>query len=334
MLTADALVSVVVPVYNGERYVRTTLESALAQSYPNLEVIVVDDGSTDGTPGEIAAVASRDGRLRAFRNKNAGVAAARNLGISHARGSLIAPMDADDLWHPDKIARQVSVLNASDPDVGLVYCWTIHIDENDVIIPSVKDLGAKETYRGCVTSELAVSNFIETSSVPLFKRSCFEKVGGYDAHLEQAEDWKLYLELSEICEFAVVPEYLVGYRQYTTSLSGDVSSMAASQAGVFRWLTEKWPNLPQEVGRERAYRADCYLAMKALNNDRFRQAAYYRARAHISQPKKVLDLSNLGFAARLLIRLTGLRPAALRLGRPTVSFQDFIAAKPSGSAMA
>src|ERR1700722_6259913 len=118
----DALVSVVVPVYNGESYLGKTLAFALAQSYQPLEVVVVDDGSTDATPEVIAAIAARDSRLRFFRRKKGGVAAARNYGISQACGRLIAMLDADDLWHPQKVALQAAVMNASPSEVGLVYC--------------------------------------------------------------------------------------------------------------------------------------------------------------------------------------------------------------------
>jgi glycosyltransferase involved in cell wall biosynthesis len=327
-MTEDPLVSVVIPVYNGERYLRRTLESALAQTYNPLEVIVVDDGSTDGSPDIITTISARDSRMRSFRKKNGGVASARNYGISQARGNLIATMDGDDLWHPGKIARQVSVLNALPANVGLVYCWAIEIDEDDAVIPPARDIAAKQTFRGHVTTELAIENFVETSSIPLFRRAFFERVGGYDVELPQgAEDWKLYLALSEICEFEVIPEYLVGYRQYSASLSRDASGMAASQDGVIRWLTEKWPSLPEEIKRERTYRADCYLATKALSNNKFRQAVYFRARAHKARPEKLLGFENIAFAARLLLRTIGLSPGGFRHGRSAVSFQDFIATR-------
>jgi glycosyltransferase involved in cell wall biosynthesis len=106
-MTINAPVTVVIPVYNGECFIDRTLASALAQTYDPLEVVVVDDGSTDRTPIIVEAAAARDNRIRLLRAQKSGVAAARNLGITEARGKLIAPLDADDLWHPEKIARQV-----------------------------------------------------------------------------------------------------------------------------------------------------------------------------------------------------------------------------------
>jgi glycosyltransferase involved in cell wall biosynthesis len=325
----NELISVVVPVFNGERYLEKTLRSALAQTYQPLEVVVVDDGSTDGTSDIIAAIAASDSRLRPFRKEKGGVAAARNYGISQARGKLVAMLDADDLWHPEKVARQVAVMNSSSDNVGLVYCWAIEIDENDTVIPSLKQIGTKQSHQGQVTAQLATGCFVETSSAPLIKKACIEQVGGYDIDLQPqgAEDWKLYLALSGVCEFAVIPEYLVGYRQYGASLSRDVSGMAGSMDLVAQWLTRHWPDLPEEVGRARTYQTDTYLAMKALNNNQFRKALHYRVRAHAAYPKRAFDSSNFGFLARILIRMAGLKPAMFKSGGSAIPFHDFIAGR-------
>src|SRR5579862_4587648 len=121
------LVSVVVPVWNSERFLKKTVESVLAQTYRRLELIVVDDGSTDRSPDIVKSIAAHDDRVRLFRTENRGAAAARNLGISQSRGPFVALLDNDDLWHPEKIARQVEVLRRSPPEVGLVYCWQVEI---------------------------------------------------------------------------------------------------------------------------------------------------------------------------------------------------------------
>ena len=92
-------------------------------------------------------------------------------------------MDHDDLWHPEKIARQVGVMQASSPAVGLVYCWSITIDENDLLIPAVASLRRKSSAQGRVTAQLAKSNFLDNSSSPLIKRSCIDAVGGCDIDL-------------------------------------------------------------------------------------------------------------------------------------------------------
>lgn len=331
-MVKDALVSVIIPVHNGERFIERTLASALAQTYEPLEFIVVDDGSTDCAPKLIEAAAARDSRIRLFRTEKSGVAATRNFGNSKARGDLIASLDADDLWHPKKIARQVDVMKASSAKVGLVYCWSIEIDENDFVISSVRHLGLQCTYQGRVTADLATRCFIETASSPLIKRSCIEAVGGYDMALtpQGADDWKLYLALSEICEFAVVPEYLVGYRQWSGSLSRDMARIAGSIESVDRWITKKWPDLPEELGRKRTYEIYGYLALRAIERNQFRKALYFRAKAYRAGPAKLLGRSDFKFFGHLLFRMIGLRAAIFRQRgwafRPFVPFAELEAA--------
>jgi glycosyltransferase involved in cell wall biosynthesis len=290
----ESLVSIVVPVYNGERFLGATLASALAQTYYPVEVIVVDDGSTDGTATLVDAAAASDNRVRFFRTRNSGAAKARNFGISKARGKLIAPLDADDLWHPEKIARQVKIMRASSAEVGLVYCWSIDIDEDDLVISPVEP---KRAAQGRVTAELVETNFLANSSSPLIKLSCFEAVGGYDASLVPggAVDWKLYLALSEICEFAVVPEYLVGYRQWNGSMSRNVAAMAQSIELVDRWLFEKWPDRRGNVKRRKKYENNEYFSLLALDNRQLWIALRYRGLAYKAYPAALLKRSNLGF---------------------------------------
>jgi glycosyltransferase involved in cell wall biosynthesis len=324
MSLESTLVSIVIPVHNGERFLERTLASALAQTYNPIEVIVVDDGSTDQTPSVVEAAASHDGRVRFFRMAKTGVAAARNLGIAKSHGQLVAPLDADDLWHPEKIARQAAVMRASPATVGLVYCWSVDIDENDFLIHPIRN---KSTIQGQVTSELAKGNFLENSSSPLIKRSFLDAVGGYDTTLipHGAEDWKLYLALSAICDFAVIPEHLVGYRQSTGSLSRNVAGLAQSIELVDRWLSERWPNLPEGLARQRLYYSGICLAHRALDNNQFVAAMRYGASALKARPDALLDRSTLEVVGRLFFRMTGLRrPMFKRLHlRPSVSFRDF-----------
>src|SRR5689334_11448209 len=105
----DVVVSVVVPAHNAERTLEETLRSAMAQTVSAIEIVVVDDGSEDGTREIVARLAALDGRIRLVRSANAGVASARNLGIRHARGRFVAPLDADDIWHPAKLEKQLAV---------------------------------------------------------------------------------------------------------------------------------------------------------------------------------------------------------------------------------
>src|SRR5262245_28337071 len=127
MVDTAPLVSVVIPAYNAEAYIATSLRSVTAQTYRNLEIIVVDDGSRDATATIVRSLAADDPRIKLQQQQNAGVAAARNRGIEASSGDLVAPLDADDLWQPSKIERQVAVMQRGSPKVGLVYAWFVQI---------------------------------------------------------------------------------------------------------------------------------------------------------------------------------------------------------------
>jgi glycosyltransferase involved in cell wall biosynthesis len=313
-MVENPLVSVVIPAYNGERFLQQTLASAVAQTYSPIEVVVVDDGSTDQTVSIVEAAATRSDRIRLFRRANAGVAATRNFGISQAQGSLIAPLDADDLWHPEKIARQVEVMRSSPAEVGLVYCWVIDIDEDDFVIPSVKSLGREHAFQGRVTKELATGCFIHTSSAPLIKRSCIDAVGGYDAELRPhgADDWKLYFLLSEICEFAVVRKYLVGYRQPRGSLSRSFAAMGQSMENVAHWIFERRPDLAEHHRYRTMYGIHAFLAQRALDNSQYVGALRHIIKACKAKPSGLLDRWTGELVVRLLARLVGFRRSELR----------------------
>ena len=297
--------------------------SVLRQTYQPIEVVVVDDGSTDQTPTIIEAAAARDNRIRSFRTQNSGVAAARNVAIREARGGLIAPLDADDLWHPEKIARQAEVMRNSSARVGLVYCWSLDIDENDRIIPPIRDKCMAE---GNVIEELAAkNNFLENGSVPLIRRSYLDAIGGYELRptYTGSEDWKLYFTLAEICEFAVVPSHLVGYRRLSTGMSRNVAAMERSIDEVEEWILQRSPNLPAKIKRQMFYHSNGYLAYLALSNNDFGDAARYHLKSLKAEPSALLSASNLTFGIRFLARQLGITRSALPFSAPHVSFNEF-----------
>ncbi len=207
------------------------------------------------------------------------------------------------------------MMQASPAKVGLVYCWSIDIDENDFVIPPLDRLESPSTVEGRVSEILARDNIIASGSTPLIKRSCIDVVGGYDSGLKHAQDWKLYLALSDICEFKVVPEYLVGYRQSTGSMSRDVTGMAESLESITRWIFEKWPNLPDEVRSSNVYYRGVYLARRAMDNNQFALALTYRLMAYKARPGAFLERSNFEFGARVLAQMLGIRQMVLRRRR-------------------
>lgn len=239
------LVSVIIPAYNAERFISRTLESVLAQTYPKFELLVVDDGCQDGTAAIVRQYMQRDNRIQLLQQPNAGVAAARNLGIDRSRGELIAPLDADDIWFPENIEKQVKQILSADKKVGLIYSWSIDIDEYDQPTGDAR----KSHIEGNVLTTLLIHDFIANASCVLIRKSCLDRVGSYDVTLRErhgqgGEDWDIYLRISERYDFQVVPKLLVGYRKVSGSMSTDSSQMARSRHLIWQKLYQEYPKIP------------------------------------------------------------------------------------------
>jgi glycosyltransferase involved in cell wall biosynthesis len=244
-------VSVIIPAYNAAAFIAETLASAQNQTYQDLEIIVVDDGSTDDTTAIVEGIAARDPRVRLLRQSNQGVASARNFAIREARGSLVAPLDADDLWHPEKIARQISTMRERGPTVGLVYAWSSFIDERGQIIRLPERVSLLE---GNIFPFLIIRNLIGNGSVPLLRRACVMEVGGYDSSLrargcEGCEDLLLYLTIAAQYDVAVIPAFLIGHRKSAFTMSTNVDQMRRSRDLVIRTIRTRHPELPGRVFR-------------------------------------------------------------------------------------
>lgn len=280
----EDLVSVIVPAYNAGKYVRETLASVLAQTYRTLEVVVVDDGSSDDTARIVEAVMASDPRVRLIRQQNKGVAAARNAGIAAARGAFIAPVDADDLWHPSKIAKQLSRMRAGGQQVGLVYVWSASIDENGRVLH--RRFG--ETVEGDAYAALILYNFLGNGSTPLFRRSCLERTGLYDERFRNAADFLFYLAMAERYDFAVVPEFLVGYRQVATSLSRNLVGLIGFHEQVLADARRRHPELPERLFRWSMAAACFPAAGKSLRNRQFKQGMALLAKSILLDPGLVL----------------------------------------------
>ncbi len=242
------LVSVIVPAYNAETYIAHTLNSVISQTYKNIEVIVVDDGSNDGTAQIVESIIQRDDRVMLLHQSNSGVAAARNLAIQKSRGEYIAPIDADDIWFPQKIEKQVHSMLLAESGTGLVYTWSVHIDEKGLLTGGFNT----SAIEGDVFSVLIVSNFIGNSSTPLIRRVCFEQAGGYSSRLlklnaQGCEDRELYLRIAESYKFRVVKEFLVKYRKAKNSMSCNYRSMEKSMFIVIADIKQRYPNIPSFV---------------------------------------------------------------------------------------
>jgi glycosyltransferase involved in cell wall biosynthesis len=285
MSSEKALVSVVIPAFNAASDIRQTLDSVLAQTYPEIEVIVVDDGSADDTSAIVANFVRKDPRFKLLRQTNAGVGAARNAAIGAARGKYIAPLDADDLWFPEKLEKQVACMEQSGDGTGLVYCWSTLADRHGELVDNV----STSTLEGRLRHALVLINVLGNASVPLFRLAALEKVGLYLTRAEQGgaqgcEDWDLALRVAEVSTVRVVPEYLVTYRQNGSSMSVNAKSMAASYAIIMRRARQRNCDLPSATFRWSAGYFYLYLAYQCQACGRYSECLSFLEEAVRANP--------------------------------------------------
>jgi glycosyltransferase involved in cell wall biosynthesis len=214
MNTANDLVSVIVPSYNMAHFLPQAVQSALNQSYANLEVLIVDDGSTDDT-AKVVRQWEGNPRVRVHRQANGGLSHARNQGIALTRGPFIALLDADDTWATEKIAWQMRLF-AGRPEVGVVYSDFALMDREGKALSR----GPMHMHRGWVSGALLIENFVPASAA-VARRECFERYGGFDTNLRTGEDYDMWLRLSPHYQFDFVPEPAIRYRIWGGQMSKD-----------------------------------------------------------------------------------------------------------------
>ena len=293
------LVSVIIPACNDAATVERTVSSVLNQIYSDLEVLVVDDGSTDQTAALVQSMADVDHGIRLLQKPNGGLVSARNYGIAHAGGEFIAPIDADDLWHPDKIKKQMVVMRDRGDQVGLVYCWSRAIDERDRVLFDITPC----IFRGNVYTALILRNFL-SSGTPLVRRRCVEEVGGYDATLSSrgapcCEDLKFNLDIAERCDFDLVPEFLFSYRVRAGSMSTDSDAMLRSYKVVIEEVRARHPELPNKLFRWATAHQDRQFGLAHLSDGRFLTGARLLLTALREDPFVTLRVSTIRAFARL-----------------------------------
>jgi len=299
-----SLISVVIPAFNASATIAESIASAGGQTHAALDIVVVDDGSTDRTVSIVQDLAAKDARIRLFRCEHRGVSAARNRGIAEARGDLIATLDADDVWHPRKLERQFEVMRNSDPDVGVVYCWAAGIDALGRVVLPVWNPSLAE---GEVLLDIVKSGILSNGSTPLMRRACIERAGWYDEDLRLCEDWKFYTALAGVCRFRVIPECLMGYRISNSSASMDVRLMEEAIAQVTVWIRQSWPEIPEQILVERARNVLRYLAFLAIRGRQYGLAARYIWRGAVGRPEGSLNFEMLEMVALLLGHACGVR---------------------------
>ena len=300
-------VSTIIPTYNRSAELLATLNSALAQTYSDFEVIVVNDGSEDNT--RQVAEGIDDPRVTVIHHpQNRGVAAARNTGIQAARGSLVAFLDDDDRWLPDKLAKQVPLF--ADSAVGLVYCGVAIVDEQGKITWQ-----ALPTRRGDIYRSLLFKNCTSASSVVVTRRACFERLGTFDESLPPFEDHDMWLRIARHYRVDYVPEALTlfaGYRH--DRLNRPSRAVHVYNRVMDKFETYEYPS-PLFRRRVRAYRHYILATMHGANADAgLARQSYLRSLAiWPANAKAWIGLAAAAAGPRASRALTGLKARVFAL---------------------
>lgn len=295
-------VSVVVPAYNPGRYLRLALESIVAQTYPHWEAVVVDDGSTE----DLGWVDSLHPQIRRVRQPNGGLSSARNTGIRETSGELVAFLDADDLWLPTKLERQVEALGATSVTLVSTGFTVVDSDGSEV---SGGFVGYADSYE-----ELLQGNGICASTV-VVRRSALEECGDFDTALAQCEDWDMWLRIARGHQIAKLTAVLARYRVHGGNMTRDYLSMRRHSRLVLARqkdtaLPDELPDVERLIG----------IGLRRLDRHTAAQA-FGLARAAYAT-RSPTTLRHLAWAVRLSPRLVleqvaaKARQAALGSGRP------------------
>lgn len=256
-LTSKPLISVIIPAFNSEKTIKETINSVLNQTWSNLELIVINDGSQDLTLDIITSI--KDPRLKVFSYTNAGVAASRNRGFAQAQGEFVSFLDADDLWTVNKLESQLKALQEN-PQAGVAYSWTDHIDENNQFLRG----GSHYDLSGDVYAELLKSNFLANGSNVLIRTQALIEVGGFNQSFTPAEDWDMYLRLASRYHFVAVPVVQILYRITTASASSNVFKMEAVSLQIIEHYYSQAPKHLQPLRNESLTTLYQYLIYKVL----------------------------------------------------------------------
>jgi len=310
------LVTVLISLYNGEKFLAQTLDSALSQTHRDFELIVVDDGSTDGSTAVLEGFA--DTRLRVMRQPNRGAAAALCVGLQAAKGAYIALLDQDDLWEPDKLAAHVELLE-SQPEIALTFSWFRLIDE------AGREIGIHSSrHRGTIDfGELLTDFVIGATSNLVIRRTALDQVGGVDSSFLRLYDLDLCLRIARLAPGNIVsiPRDLMLYRRHAGQLSRNLEAMKLEWSRVLDKMRCLAPREVAQVEKRACSNMSRYFARLAYEDARYgagmqllSEGFRYAPAAWVSDRKNWLTsaacLSGMlapGRLHRSLERLVGLR---------------------------
>ena len=285
-------VSVVMAAKNYANFLPEAVDSLLAQTFPDWELVIIDDGSTDATPAVVRRYLA-DSRIRYFRSDVLGQSRAKNLGIGFSRGEFIAFLDADDAWFPTKLAEQVELMRAN-PTVGVTYTQRELIDETG------HSLGFRtETLPGgWVLPQIFLQNFVCFSSA-VVRREVFDSVGVFDPTLDLSIDYDLWLRAAAHFEFRPIQKVLVKYRTGHGNLSKKLADRVATALGIMnRAVSQRLIDVPERVVAE-GYASTCQTLGYVLRGSEPGTAALWYWRALIWPSRRTIALKGLIRCARI-----------------------------------
>lgn len=278
------MISVVIPTHNRCDLVGRSIDSVLHQTYNDIEVIVVSDGSTDDTDVVVSKYENSDHRVKYVSYTPAkGGNYARNLGISHSTGEYVAFLDDDDTWFPEKLEKQLKVMEEN-PLVGLVYtgCHVIYVNEK----VEYRSIPQKS---GDLLHDLLLDNVVGSTSTVLVRKTIFEQSGVFDEKLGALQDYDLWIRIAKYAQIGVVSEELINYFNYRGGKQ--VSALTSKYEAAFDYINSKYKNeiagLSEKDYKIKMQHQYFLLGNKAMrNNDNATARRYFRKLLKISFSKK------------------------------------------------
>lgn len=263
-------VSVIMPVYNSSQFIAEAIESAINQTYKDLEIIVIDDGSTDSTSAIVGKyVKQYSGRVRYFYQSNCGPAAARNRGIKEAGGEYMAFLDSDDIWLPEKSELQISRLE-TDPKCGLVHTKRVRIGLDGETLLTRHG----EPLEGHVFDRLLKENSICSSSV-MIRKSCLDAAGLFNEDRNnRSEDYDIWLRIAHKYQLGFIDQILVKYRVNPDGYNrSNIASAYKSEIGVFLKAVELYEGDKEILIKERLHRSMLRMGDSFFYAKEYKEAA-------------------------------------------------------------
>ncbi len=282
------LVSVIIPCYNAEYFISETITSVLTQSYTNIELIIINDGSTDNSEKEILAF--DDNRVHYFKIKNQGVSKARNIGVSYAKGEFLAFLDADDLFDLNNLEQKTDYLNTY-KEIGLVHSLEQIFDHI-----TKKNIKITEGKKGNVLNDLLEMNstVIHSPASILMRHSLFADIGGFDENLSTSADWEFWVRVAKNTKIGLINVPLIKYRVHPQQMHLNVPKM----------------------DKDMNYAFDKHQKLNTFKNKKHYQYCYSKL-CLILSASYIGDNKNYGIGLKYLIKsiLTHSRPLIQRLSR-------------------